>query len=213
MSIRISIPSPNQLSCPQLNQSNGGLTFTQRQTLQAVGPNKSGQVTSFRTGDDGDFEYGRGVSFTGLTCNNPFNNSNRFTDQLGGQTYSDDIVVDWLTGLMWYRIPTTLLNWNSAIDGALASTQGGFTDWALPNVNQLVSICNFPIVTNALLNYFPFNIAITSNVDRIWTSTTLGNTSTSAYTLQANSTIAGSGKSTSQSYIICRYFALSDMGL
>jgi hypothetical protein len=95
----------------------------------------------------------------------------------------------------------------------LASTQGTFTDWVLPNINQLVSICNFSTITNALLNYSPFNIAVTTSTDRIWTSTTLPNTTGSSYTLQSNSTFAGSGKSTSQSYIICRKFIPSDFGL
>ena len=41
---------------------------------------KTGQTTSFRTGDDGDLEAGRNVSFTVLAENNPFGNTNRFTD-------------------------------------------------------------------------------------------------------------------------------------
>lgn len=208
MSIRISIPSPNQLSCPQLNQSVGGLTFSQRQTLQAVGPTKSGQITSYRTGDDGDFEYGRGVSFTGLTCNNPFNNSNRFTDQSGGQTYSDDIVVDWLTGLMWYRIPASG-GWSTAIDGANAATTGGYTDWFLPNLPQLVGICNYSV--SIMTNYVPFNIDITGTA--LWTSTTQPSATVNAMLAQANNALVGVGKSNTRLYIYCRYFALSDMGL
>jgi len=55
---------------------------------------KTGQTTSYRTGDDGDLERGRNVSFTVLAENNPFGNTNRFTDELGGQTYTNNIVID-----------------------------------------------------------------------------------------------------------------------
>jgi len=33
---------------------------------------KTGQSVSYRTGDDGDIEAGRAVSFTVLSVNNPF---------------------------------------------------------------------------------------------------------------------------------------------
>ena len=210
MSIRISIPSPNQLSCPQLNQSNGGLTFSQRQTLQAVGPTKSGQITSYRTGDDGDFEYGRGVSFTGLTCNNPFNNTNRFTDQSGGQTYSDNIIVDWLTGLMWYRIPNAIDTWNNAIDGCLSYTGGSYTDWFLANINQHITIMSWS-ATAIGLNYAPFS---TNAAEFYWTSTTAPSSTTTAIRINNLTSIpAAATKTGTQKYLYCRYFALSDMGL
>jgi hypothetical protein len=192
---------------------NDDLTPTQINQIQRQQPTRTGQVTSFRTGDDGDLEMGIGASFSTLSDNNIFGNNQRFTSELGNQTYTNKFVLDHSTGLMWYIALTTATQWNGAIDGALASTQGTFTDWFLPNINQLVSICNFSTVTNSLLNYSPFNIAITSASDRIWTSTTLPNTTASAYTLQSNSTFAGSGKSTSQSYIICRKFIPSDFGL
>jgi hypothetical protein len=192
---------------------NDDLTPTQINQIQRQQPTRTGQITSFRTGDDGDLEMGIGASFSILSDNNIFGNNQRFTSELGNQTYTNKFVLDHSTGLMWYIALTTATQWNGAIDGALASTQGGFTDWALPNINQLVSICNFSIGTNALLNYSPFNIAVTTSTDRIWTSTTFANTTANAYTLQSNSTFAGTGKSTSQSYIICRKFIPSDFGL
>ena len=210
MSIRISIPSPNQLSCPQLNQSVGGLTFSQRQTLQAVGPNKSGQITSYRTGDDGDVEYGRGASFTGLTCNNPFNNSNRFTDQSGGQTYSDNIIVDWLTGLMWYKIPNAVVTWNNAIDGCLAYTGGTFTDWFLANINQHLTIISWDSGTIGL-NYAPFSISASESY---WTSTTSPSSSVNAIRIVNNTAIPGAnGKTSTNKYLYCRKFIPADFGL
>ncbi len=211
-------PSVIDLACTLIsalaNQDlNDDLTPTQINRIQRQQPTRTGQTTSYRTGDDGDLELGIGASFSTLSDNNIFGNTNRFTSELGTQTYTNNFVLDHLTGLMWYRTPTTATQWNGAIDASQLSTQGGFTDWLLPNMNQLISICNFSTVTNALLNYSPFNIAITTSTDRIWTSTTLPNSTTNAYTLQSNSTFAGSGKATTQSYIICRKFIPSDFGL
>jgi hypothetical protein len=211
-------PSVIDLSCTLINalatqDLNDDLTPTQINQIQRQQPTRSGQVTSFRTGDDGDLEMGIGASFSTLSDNNIFGNTNRFTSELGSQTYTNNFVLDHSTGLMWYIALVTATQWNGAIDGALASTQGTFTDWVLPNINQLISICNFSTVTNALLNYSPFNIAVTTSTDRIWTSTSLPNSTTTAYTLQSNSTFAGTGKSTSQSYIIVRKFIPSDFGL
>jgi hypothetical protein len=213
-----SYPSIKNYACTLISalatqDLNDDLTPTQINQIQRQQPTRSGQLTSFRTGDDGDLEMGIGASFSTLSDNNIFGNTSRFTSELGNQTYTNNFVLDHSTGLMWYIALTTATQWNGAIDGALASTQGTFTDWILPNINQLVSICNFSTVTNALLNYSPFNIAVTTSTDRIWTSTTLPNSTASAYTLQSNSTFAGSGKSTSQSYIICRKFIPSDFGL
>jgi hypothetical protein len=211
-------PSVIDLSCTLIQDLttqdlNDNLTPTQINQIQRQQPTRTGQVTRFRSGDDGDLQMGIGASFSTLSDLNIFGTNQRFTDELGGQTYTNKFVLDHSTGLMWYIALTTATQWNGAIDGALASTQGTFTDWVLPNINQLVSICNFSTITNALLNYSPFNIAVTTSTDRIWTSTTLPNTTGSSYTLQSNSTFAGSGKSTSQSYIICRKFIPSDFGL
>jgi hypothetical protein len=192
---------------------NDDLTPTQINQIQRQQPTRSGQITQFRSGDDGNLQMGIGASFSTLSDLNIFGTNQRFTDELGGQTYTNKFVLDHSTGLMWYIALTTATQWNGAIDGANASTQGGFTDWALPNINQLVSICNFSITTNSLLNYSPFNIAVTTSTDRIWTSTTFANTTANAYTLQSNSTFAGTGKSTSQSYIMCRKWIPSDFGL
>ena len=114
---------------------------------------------------------------------------------------------------MWYIALVTGTQWNAAIDGALASTQGTFTDWSLPNINQLITICNFSTVTNAILNYSPFNIAITTTTDRIWTSTTVASSTTSAWGLFTNGGISNIVKTTTQSYIIVRKFIPADFGL
>lgn len=150
---------------------------------------KSGQTTSYRTGDDGDIEPGRAVSFSVLSANNPFGNTNRFTDELGGQTYTNRIRIDWSTYdgstvLGYYQLASPLLyTWNQSIDWALALSISSFTSgWALPNINQLMNIMNWGLSAN--LNYAPFSLATLSH----WTSTTNNNDTTSALIILSNST-------------------------
>lgn len=192
---------------------NDDLTPTQINQIQRQQPTRTGQVVSFRTGDDGNLQMGIGASFSTLSDLNIFGTNKRFTDELGTEVYTNKFVLDHLTGLMWYANPTISANWNTAIDGALASTQGGFTDWFLPNINQLITICNFSIATNSSLNYSPFNIIVTGTTDRIWTSTTVANSTTNAFGLFTNGGLSNIGKTTAQSYIICRKFIPSDFGL
>jgi hypothetical protein len=200
------------LSAAQLNDVDDGLTFTQKDNLTALLDIKTGQTISYRTGDDGDIEQGSLLSFVVLSAQNPYGNSNRFTDTLGGQTYADGIIVDWSRRLMWYN-PAATANWNNSIDAALSSNQGGFTDWHIPNVQQAQSIMNYGN-SGGMLNYTPFNISFAS----MWTSTTSPDTTTSAFrVLATGATTAGGiaqvGKTTTNNYMYCRIFSLSDLGL
>ena len=137
----------------------------------------TGQTTSYRTGDDGDLQTGRPTDFFTLASNNPFGNTNRFTDELGGTTYTNDIVIDWSTYdgstvLGWYRVENGVnINWNDSIDNALLTSIGTFTSgWRLPNMNEIASIINWESIY--LLNYAPFNNNTTFTY---WTSTTRAN--------------------------------------
>jgi hypothetical protein len=133
---------------------------------------KTGQTTSYRTGDDGDLQEGRDVDFFTLDYINPFGNTNRFTDELGGQTYTNNIVIDWST----YNAVTGKVlgfsrgiiafsqNWNNAIDTAAAYSVASFiTGWYLPNVMQLVSLINW---SQDFISPFIYDNG------RFWTSTT-----------------------------------------
>ena len=180
---------------------------------------KTGQTTSYRTGDNPT--VGRGVSWLVLDHLNGFGaNTNRFTDQSGGQTYADDIVVDWAfwdqvngTVPMWYRIPTATSNWNAAIDGAVASTVGGYSDWRLNNMIELLGVCEYEIPSSQLilLNYAPFNIDVNGQGERLWCS---DRAESSRYqTLIENGNFQAQASTANQSYIYTRLGLLTDLGL
>jgi hypothetical protein len=171
---------------------------------------KSGQTTSYRTGDDGDIEAGRATSFSVLASNNPFGNTNRFTDELGTQTYTKNIVIDWTTYngstvLGYYRVVNGAdVTWNTAIDSALALSIVGFTTgWRLPNKREMENICNYQLAQ--LLNYSPLNLGGFT----IWISTTYLASTTLAYTM-ANSWVNLSSKSgLGGRWIACRNFTVT----
>ncbi|MFQ5713947.1 MAG: DUF1566 domain-containing protein [Candidatus Scalinduaceae bacterium] len=123
---------------------------------------KTGQTTSFATGDDGDLKKG-------VALPNP-----RFTDN------GDGTITDNLTGLIWLKdancIETKYASfdddqlpgdepedgavfWQTALDFVLGINDGtysncgaGFTDWRLPNIRELHSLINYGFVSPALSN-------------------------------------------------------------
>jgi hypothetical protein len=180
---------------------------TNRSTAKLM---KTGQTTSYQTGDDGDIEAGRNTSFTVLAENNVFGNTNRFTDELGGQTYTKNIVIDWSTydgsTVLGWRRTTSTAPWTSAVSGALAVSIPPFTTgWRLPNVMEYLSIFNWQLI--ARLNYAPFNL--TSN--QYHTSNTDMSATTNNYMVwTGNSSAVFSGaKSTNNAWLVCRTFTVT----
>lgn len=128
---------------------------------------KTGQTTSYRTGDDGDEEPGVASPIT------------RFTDN------SDGTIKDNLTGLIWLKQAnynnisgtTGTAIWNNAIDfgEALASGSCGLTDgssagdWRLPSVKELHSLIDFENYGPALPTGHPF-VSVQSSY--YWSGTT-----------------------------------------
>jgi hypothetical protein len=195
-------------------------TPTPRSTATLI---KTGQTTSYRTGDDGDTEAGRATSFLVLDTA-PLHNSgaatintttNRFTDILGGQTYATAIVLDWSTWngttLLAYSKTNNGANvvWNTAIDSSLSRTIGTFSSgWRLTNRKELENIVN-ESATTGVLNYAPFSLNTDLNY---WTSTTPRYDTTRAWILGSNSTgwfyaLAKSGANCH--YLSCRTMTLS----
>ncbi|MDA9907868.1 DUF1566 domain-containing protein [Flavobacteriaceae bacterium] len=123
-------------------------------------PLKTNQTVSYRTGDDGDLEAGRETDFFTLASANPFGTTERFTDELGGQTYTNNIVIDWSTyngtGVLGYARNFQQGTWNDAIDNSLAYSVGSYTSgWRLANIREFFNIANYGSANT--LNYSPFN--------------------------------------------------------
>jgi hypothetical protein len=176
---------------------------------------KTGQTTSYRTGDDGDIEAGRATNFTTLESNNPFGNTDRFTDELGRQTYTNNIVIDWstyngATVLGYDRTVRGLSTWNTAIDTALTLNTGGFsTGWRLPNIREYQNIFLWEVALSGNpFNYSPMNISTSGNFA---TSTTRQSTSTQNIFISnsTNPSYGGISKTTTQNWIAVRDFTVT----
>jgi len=174
-------------------------------------PTLSGQLTSYRTGDDawhltnGTYDYTPPVypvsyaqldttdaqPFFNLISNNAFGNKYRFTDINGLQVYGDNYIIDHLTGLGWYK-GLTSGTWETQIDDAVASTQNGFSDWRLPTVKEIVTIYNAHYAQ--VINYAPFSFSTS-----IMSSTTRSANSTQAHRLSQSAgqiTVVGKSSTT-----------------
>ncbi len=114
------------------------------------------EVSCAGTGQDGDKKTG--VAWP----------STRF---ITGTGLGVDCVTDSLTGLMWVKSPySTTRTWSGAISHANDLSLCGFTDWRLPNVNEIASLVNAEMPdmaawlnTQGFSNVFP---------DYYWSSTT-----------------------------------------
>jgi hypothetical protein len=132
---------------------------------------KTGQTTSYATGDDGDIEAGRATSSLILASNNPFGNTNRFTDDIGGQTYTKNIVIDWSTYngtnvLGYKRTMQTSANWVNSLNSCAAVSISPYTTgWRMTNINELNNIWD---KSRSLTDKF-FTVFNLSSAD-IWSS-------------------------------------------
>lgn len=143
---------------------------------------KTGQKTSYGTGDDGGLEKG-----------GPWPEP-RFTDN------EDGTVTDNLTGLIWLKQAnynsttgtTGSANWAEALAfcNALESGQCGLSDgssagdWRLPNKNEFESLTDISQYNPALPAGNPF-IAVLSSI-YFWTSSTYASNTESAWVMYMN---------------------------
>jgi hypothetical protein len=96
---------------------------------------------------------------------------------------SSNCVTDNLTGLVWLKNPSAAgMSWSSALtycealDGA--DGRGGFTDWRLPNWNELRSLIDSSQANPALPVRHPFTGVLSSNY---WSSTTVATNATQVW--------------------------------
>ncbi|MBI5756026.1 MAG: SBBP repeat-containing protein [Nitrospirae bacterium] len=137
---------------------------------------RTGQTFSYYPGDDGELKMG-------VSWPNP-----RFRDN------NDGTVIDNLTGLMWTKDANLLsrtLSWQEALNYVADMNSGiypnfGYTNWRLPNREEILSLIDFSRFNPALQYGHPFiNVQYTSgqlgqNV-AYWTSTTYAGLSNYAW--------------------------------
>ena len=134
---------------------------------------QTGQTISYRPGDDGYYE-------SGVEWPNP-----RFTDN------NDGTVTDHLTGLQWikelHQLPgnSDSMLWEDAIDYCEILVYAGYSNWRVPNVNELRSLLHLGSTPYAWLNNAntPFSGI---NSGYYWTSTTRAATPTYAWFVAIN---------------------------
>lgn len=178
---------------------------------------RTGQTTSNHAYDDGAQERGRNTDFLTLDYNNSFGNTDRFTDILGTQIYADNAIIDWSTFdpsggtvLAYYRViqaPDTMVN----ISANSPFTFNTYTDWLVPNFNELVNIFNHELTFYNYMNYAPFNINI-GIINGIWTSTKGRVLATDTLLIDAKG-FQSKANSTSIDYILVRSYTLTELGL
>lgn len=152
------------------NIKNGVKIFRVTGTYQAENAyqsvvTKTGQTTSYATGDDGDMQKGSALLNPRFTDNSDFKksvawSSQRFTDN------RDGTITDNLTGLIWLKNANAggAMNWADALSycNSLENGNAGLSDgssagdWRLPNINELLSLADFSNYNPVLPSGHPF---------------------------------------------------------
>lgn len=150
------------------------INFSGKGIVPAVRLPVTGMINSHITQDDGDVQYG--VLWP----------STRFSDN-GDNTISDE-----LTGLMWEKVPSvSKFTWQNALIYAAALDTAGYTDWRLPNVNELASLLNANTYDNeSFLESHGFQNLYE---DYYWSSTTFAPDSDYAWIVDLGPAGHGSG--------------------
>ena len=179
-------------------------------------PIKTGQTTSYASNDDGATQRGRLTDFNTIPYLNPYGDNFRFTDELGGQTFTNNIVIDWSTwdggssvnGYCFsnYSNETLSQSWDNWMLNS-PYTCSTFADWYLVNSQEMSSLLNMDETYG--LNGYPFNIAVSSQ-NRMLTSTTYSLNTTQALFKQHNINYLNSvSKASSFRAMLVRIFTIS----
>lgn len=147
--------------------------------VPAISLAKTGQTDSFEAEDDGDLQMG-------LIWPSP-----RFT--VNGDNTA---VTDKLTGLIWELSPVTaVMTWQDALIYANDLILDDCTDWRLPNINELESLCSS---REALQGTWLRSIAFSDSVQdsNYWTSTTDASLTDNAWYVDTSSSRLNTSRKT-----------------
>lgn len=185
------------------------------------------QITSYRSGDAGSqlaagtwtrtapaspesvrcLDFSAADPFNTLVANNQFGHKTRFCDKdgnalttYGGTAAPDNLVIDTLYNVMWYNVVQSA-TWNDAVDACVASSQGGFTNWHLPDRVMVESLWNQNESDTNETPGFPNGYHIS-----LWAATTNRNGTTQAWVTHSNQDRqwTESSKTGAQKYIMIR---------
>lgn len=138
---------------------------------------KTGQITSYAAGDDGEIEAGWWPKRL-IT-----NNKNRYLVKI---LDTDDVVVDLATGLMWAGDGDaegcgwgTIEDWGFLLAHLNGLSFATFSDWRLPNIQELFSLLQYT-GTAPFIAEPPFT---NTKTGRYWSSTTRPDSTTQAMTV------------------------------
>jgi hypothetical protein len=164
---------------------------------------------------DGDF-------YT-LDRNTPYGNTNRFRDELGGNTYANGIVIDWLTArdndrTVWgFGVSAIAAATHAVQIAAEPYTLGSFSGFSIikkRHLFRLMDVENTTINIGEALNYAPFNYVITgSNATRLRTREDHYNDTTQTLAYVQTGGLAPLLKSGSFATMIQREFTYTELGL
>jgi hypothetical protein len=199
-------------------QSLAGNTITILDAVSAKGllPIQTGQTTSYATNDDGDLQRGRLTDFNTIPYLNPYGDNFRFTDELGGQTFTNNIVIDWSTWdggssvngycFSGYSNEINTQSWGNWMLNS-PYTCSTFADWYLVNFQEMSSLLNMDETYG--INGYPFNIPYTSQ-NRMSTSTTHSANPNQALLKQYNENyISSASKTNAYKAMLIRIFTIS----
>ncbi|KHE92612.1 MAG: hypothetical protein SCABRO_01645 [Candidatus Scalindua brodae] len=109
----------------------------------------------------------------------------------GRYVADESVVIDTCTNLTWQRFPRNeRKNWSEALVFARDLTLGGFDDWRIPNVHELLSLVHYGrsngIGIPALDPVFDFSfdgddVSGVRSYDNYWTSTSVNHLKGSAW--------------------------------
>ncbi len=176
----------------------------------------TGQTTKYVDTDDGDLEKGIVKAYSILTTGQ-YSGTTAITVNGKTDNHANACVLDTNTGLMWSRYASATLGpnnngtlpWTTNANGegiftyvaaANAASLAGYSDWRVPNIYELLSLCDYEATTA-----YPNSTAFPSWPNSVFGTTTNPNApSSTLYLFYANGTVVSAAKTNTQSCALVR---------